>query len=146
MNIAEILGRNVMDLSTATTIGRVDDIIIDPATRRVTAFRVGKTKNPNVWLPFASLTALGADALTIADDTQLVEQPADAGPGIADTKVIGGRVLTEQGREIGPLNGIDIDDDGNVTALATATNTIAAGDLIGIGTYAVVVADHDTAQ
>jgi sporulation protein YlmC with PRC-barrel domain len=54
-------------------------------------------------------------------------------------------VLTDQGREIGPLQDIDIDDDGSITALITAAGPIAADDLIGIGSYAVVVTDHNDA-
>ena len=65
MNVSDILGRSVLDLSTATTGGRVDDIIIDAATRRVTGFHLAKSSTSRSWLPFANVAAVGADALTI---------------------------------------------------------------------------------
>jgi sporulation protein YlmC with PRC-barrel domain len=145
MNVSDILGRNVLDLSTATTIGRVDDVVIDAATRRVTAFRLAKSSTSRSWLPFGNVAAVGADALTITNDTQVTEVPDDAAAGVAGSKALGGRVLTDQGREIGPLQDIDIDDDGAVTTLTTATGLIPAGDLIGIGSYAVMVTDHTDA-
>ena len=143
MNVTGILGRGVLDLATATTVGRVDDVVIDPACRRVVAFRLAKTADSRTWLPFEHVTALGADALTIADDSQITDAPADAPGGIGQTKALGGRVLTDQGRDIGPLQDIDIDEDGAVTGLTAAHGSIAAADLLGIGSYAVVVVDHN---
>ena len=142
MNVSDILGRNVLDLSTATTIGRVDDVIIDAATRRVTAFHLAKTATSRSWLPFGNVAAVGSDALTVTDDDQVVEAPGGAAAGVAGLKALGGHVLTDQGREIGPLHDVDIDDDGGVITLTTASGIVAADDLIGIGSYAVIVTDH----
>ena len=58
-------------------------------------------------------------------------------------KALGGRLLTEQGREVGPLQDIEIDEGGAVTGLIAPNGTIDAADLLGIGSYAVVVADSD---
>jgi sporulation protein YlmC with PRC-barrel domain len=113
MNVGDLLGREVLDLSTATTVGCVDDVVIDPATRRVTAFRLGKTATSRAWLPFGNVTAVDADVLTVTDDVQLLELPGDVACCVANSRTLGGRVLTDQGREIGPLRDIDIDNDGS---------------------------------
>jgi sporulation protein YlmC with PRC-barrel domain len=142
VNVSDILGRNVLDLTTATTIGRVDDVVIDPTTRRVTAFHLAKASTSRAWLPYGNVSAVGADALTITDEGQLLDVPGDAGAGLVGLKALGGRVLTDQGREIGPLEDIDINDDGTVNSLSTAVGWVTADDLIGIGSYAVIVSDH----
>jgi uncharacterized protein YrrD len=146
VNISGILGRGVMDLATATTVGRVDDVVIDAATRRVIAFRIGKVASSGTWLPFEQITALGADAITVSDAGLIVDTPADAPLGIVQHKALGGRVLTEQGREIGPLHDVDVDETGAVTGLDVAGGVVAAADLLGIGSYATVVADRDASH
>ena len=54
---------------------------------------------------------------------------------------LGGRVLTDQGRELGALGDVDLADDGAIVALVVGSSRVEAEDLLGVGTYATVVRD-----
>ena len=57
-----------------------------------------------------------------------------------DLDILGKRVLTEQGTELGTVTDVDFDPEtGAVTTLITKTDTIAGQRLIGLGGYAAVV-------
>jgi len=57
-----------------------------------------------------------------------------------DLEILGKRVLTERGMELGSVTDVDFDPEtGSVTSLLTKTETIAGQRLIGLGGYAVVV-------
>jgi sporulation protein YlmC with PRC-barrel domain len=146
MNVSDLLGRSVLDLATATTIGQVDDVVIDPSTRRVVGLLLGKTRSNRTWLPFRNVAGLEADAVTISNGHQLAEPPADAVAGISTANALGGRVLTDQGRDIGPLTDIAISADGSVTALFTPNATISASALLGLDSSVVLVTDPATTQ
>ena len=38
MNLSDINGRRVLDLTTATNVGTVADVVLDPGTRRIVGF------------------------------------------------------------------------------------------------------------
>jgi sporulation protein YlmC with PRC-barrel domain len=141
VNAAELIGRPVLDLTTATTVGRVDDIVVDPATRRALGLRLAKSSAGD-WLAWEQISAIGTDAVTIAgaDCVQVyAEDPSRR--TLRANGALGGRVLTDQGRDVGPLDDVDIDDDGTLSALVIATDRVGADDLLGIGSYATVVRD-----
>ena len=82
-------------------------------------------------------------ALTVTSAHLLVRQDADldrfAGQ---DHAPVGKRVLTSAGDELGTVTDVEfVPDTGEVTALVLDTGTIAGTRLLGIGSYAVVVAD-----
>jgi sporulation protein YlmC with PRC-barrel domain len=137
----DLVGHPVMDLATATSIGRIDDAVVDPATRRVAGFVLKKTPAKADWLPWEQVNAVGADAVTVANAEAIVDRGALSGHPLRADKVVGGRVLTNQGWEQSSLADVDFDPaTGQVTGLVLADGTtLAPGDLIGIGRYATVV-------
>jgi len=143
VNLTGIIGRPVLDLSTATTIGRVDDVVVDATARRVVGFLRGKVTGTATWLTWEAMTALGADAITIAGLGDLQVAP-DGASGLKAAKALGGRVLTDGGRELSTLVDLDVDPTtGDVTALSLGDRTLPAEALLGVGSYATVVADPD---
>lgn len=141
MNAAEVFGRPVLDLATATTVGKIDDVDVDPATKRAVGFRLAKGSSGD-WLAWDRIAAIGPDAVTIESTDRLEAYAADpARRGLKATGALGGRVLTDQGREVGSLNDVDIDDDGTMVALLVGDRRVEADDLLGIGSYATVVRD-----
>jgi sporulation protein YlmC with PRC-barrel domain len=141
MRLTELTGRPVLDLATATTIGKVADFVIDPAARLVVGFQLDGVKGPRHWLSWDAMNSLGPDALTIDRDDVLGEPPQHA-RGLRATKVLGGRVLTDSGRDLGNLVDLDVDPEtGHLTALEIAGTTMPADALIGVGSYATVVVD-----
>ncbi len=145
MNAAELIGRPVLDLATATTVGNVDDVVVDPAGRRALGLRLGKkTAAPGDWLAWERIAAIGPDAVTIeaADRVEsFVDDPARR--ALRGGGALGGRVLTDQGREVGVLDDVAIDDGGGLNSLVVGSMTVPADDLLGIGSYATVVRDPD---
>jgi sporulation protein YlmC with PRC-barrel domain len=141
VKLTELVGRPVLDLATATTIGTVDDAVVDPATRRLVGFDLRKTPGKVSWLGWDQVKAVGADAVTVPGLDAVTERPTDGGRLLRGDKVIGGRVLTDQGVALAHLADVDIDPaTGQVDTLLLLDGApVPAGDLLGIGTYATVV-------
>jgi sporulation protein YlmC with PRC-barrel domain len=141
VKFTDLVTHPVMDLATATSIGRIDDATIDPATRRLTGFVLKKTPAKADWLAWEQVNALGADALTVAGADAIVERPTLSGPLLRAGKVIGGRVLSDQGWELADLADIDLDvATGQVAGLLLADGTsLGPSELVGIGRYATIV-------
>ena len=140
MKFTDLVTHPVMDLATATSIGRIDDAVVDPSTRRLAGFVLKKTPVKADWLAWQHVSALGADALTVASADAIGEREA-SGRLLRSDHVIGGRVLSDQGWELANLADIEFDAaTGAVTALVLADGTsLEPGDLIGIGRYATIV-------
>ena len=141
MRFTELVGRPVMDLATATGVGHIDDAIVDPSNRRIVGFVLKKTPAKADWLPWEQVKALGADAVTVETAEAIVDRGAVAGHPLRADKIIGGRVLTNQGWELANLADVELDPaTGEVTGLVPADGaTLPSGDLVGIGRYATVV-------
>lgn len=138
------LGRDVVDTSSAKTIGTVEALVIEPETRRVTALVVAGA-DPSV-LDFSALTAFGRDAVTV-DGTAALRAPADdREKRVVDGELdpIGTQVLTEDGDLLGVVADIDVDrEDGLVNSIVMADDQLAATRLLGVGSFAVVVRATD---
>jgi sporulation protein YlmC with PRC-barrel domain len=142
MRVTDLNKRPVMDVATATTVGRIDDVVVDPSTRQLVGFSLRKTPGKASWLAWDRLKALGADAATIDNVEALTEGPdEEVPPALKHGKVIGGIVLTNQGLNLGNLVDVEFEaDSGSVTSLVLDSGRILPADgLIGIGTYAMVV-------
>jgi sporulation protein YlmC with PRC-barrel domain len=144
MNLSDVAGRPVLDLATATNIGKVADFVIDPVTRRIVGFQLANVKGPAYWLAWDAMNTLGADALTI-DHPDVLTEPPEHSRGLRADKVIGGRVLTDSGRELRNLADLEIDPDtGQIIGLKIGDHSMPADALIGVGRYATVVVDPQT--
>jgi uncharacterized protein YrrD len=134
--------REVVNTATATRVARVDGFVVLPGPARVALLRLGKVSAAGTLLAWEDLQGFGPDAVTVASDAALrpardeLEQRAEEG----DLEILGKRVLTERGTELGAVTDVDFDPEtGAVTMLITKTDTIAGERLIGLGWYAVVV-------
>jgi sporulation protein YlmC with PRC-barrel domain len=140
MRFSEATGRQVVSTSTAVTVGRVDDFVIDPRSRAVVALTVKKTAGGDT-VRWSDLTAFGTDAVTVSGAERITE----AGPEIAalsgkDHRVMGKRVLTTAGDDIGKVDDVEFDpESGTITALILASGDVAGVRLVGVGSYATVV-------
>lgn len=134
--------RNVVNTTTATRVARVDGFVVLPGPARVALLRLGKVSGGGTLLAWEDLRGFGPDAVTVATDAVIrpardaLEQRAEDN----DLEIMGKRVLTERGMELGPVTDVDFDPEtGAVTSLITKTETIAGQRLIGLGGYAVIV-------
>jgi uncharacterized protein YrrD len=134
--------RAVVNTATATRVARVDGFVVLPGPARVALLRLGKVRAAGTLLSWGDVQGFGPDAVTIASDAVIrpardgLEQRAEND----DLEILGKRVLSEQGTELGTVTDVDFDPEtGEVTSLITKTDTIAGQRLIGLGGYAAVV-------
>lgn len=142
MRFSDAIGRKVVDTATAETAGKIDEFIVDPRARAVVALELKKTDGGD-FLPWSGILAFGDDAVTIAGADKIT----DATPEIAELtgkehRLLGKRVLSTAGDDLGNVADVEFDPaTGVVTALWLATGALDGTRLIGVGSYAVVVAD-----
>jgi uncharacterized protein YrrD len=134
--------RAVVNTATATRVARVDGFVVLPAPARVALLRLGKVSGHGTLLAWEDVQGFGPDAVTVATDAVIrpprdhLEQRAEDN----DLEIIGKRLLSEQGTELGTVTDVDFDPEtGAVTSLITKTDTVAGQRLIGLGGYAAVV-------
>lgn len=140
MRFSEAKGRKVVSSSTAETVGKVKGFVVDPTSRSVVALRLRKADGEI--LRWRDLTAFGADAVTISGADRIVEQD-DAVEALTgkDHTLLGKRVLTADGDEVGEVADVDFEAaSGAITTLVIAGRDDVEGSrILGVGAYAVVV-------
>jgi uncharacterized protein YrrD len=136
--------RDVVNTATATRIARVDGFVVLPGPARVALLRLGKVSGAGTLLAWDDVQGFGPDAVTVATDAVIrpardaLEQRAEDN----DLEILGKRVLTERGMDLGTVTDVDFDPDtGSITTLITKTETIAGERLMGLGGYAAVISD-----
>jgi uncharacterized protein YrrD len=134
--------RAVVNTATATRVARVDGFVVLPGPARVALLRLSKVSGAGTLLAWDDVQGFGPDAVTVASDAVIrpardqLEQRAENN----DLEILGKRVLSEQGTELGAVTDVDFDpESGAVTLLITKTETISGQRLIGLGGYAAVV-------
>lgn len=134
--------RDVVNTATATRVARVDGFVVLTGPARVALLRLGKVKGAGTLLGWDDVQGFGPDAVTVSTDAVIrpardaLEQRAEN----SDLEILGKRVLTERGTELGTVTDVDFDPEtGAVTSLITKTETIPGQRLIGLGNYAAVV-------
>ncbi len=142
MHFSEAHGRKVVSTTSAETVGVIKSFVIDPSSQRIVALSLNKTPGEGTMLPWADITAFGADAVTVPDGERIIspdEQLADL-DGKHRT-IVGKRVLDTSGRQLGHVREVDFDPtSGHIDSLLLEEATVDGATLRGIGSYAVVVA------
>jgi uncharacterized protein YrrD len=134
--------RDVVNTTTATRVARVDGFVVLPGPARVALLRLSKVSGAGTLVSWEDVRGFGPDAVTVATDTVIrpardaLEQRAEDN----DLEILGKRILSEQGTELGTITDVDFDPEtGAVTTLITKTEAIDGQRMIGLGGYAVVV-------
>jgi len=140
MRFSEALGRQVVSTSTAETVGVVDEFVVDPRRRAVVALSLKKTDGGDTLL-WTDIAAFGSDAVTVTSADKIVAAaPAIIALSGKDHRLVGRRVLTSSGDDIGTVDDVEFDaDTGAITSLLLAAGDVAGARLVGVGSYAVVV-------
>lgn len=141
MRFSEASGRKVIATRSATTLGKLDGFLVDPANRKVIALRLKKTDGDADILLWSALSSFGRDAVTVVDDSALsVADGRVAELRGRDHGLLGKRILTDGGDEVGKVDDVEFDvDSGMVLRLLTTRDEIDGARLRGVGSYAVVI-------
>lgn len=140
--LADLAGRPVLDVSSATTVGQVGHAILDADDGRIAALHLAKVDGDADLLPWDSIKAIGPDAITIESVARLRQASTAAESKGADQSLdpIGARLLTTSGVELGRVTDIEVDDaSGSVETIATAEARHPGSSTVGFGSYALVV-------
>ncbi len=155
MHASELKGRSVVVLANAEKVGQVEDVLFDARFRQVLGFRVkeGGLLSKTVALPRDSVTAIGADALTVPSPDMINEEerfPQLAGAATL-SQVTGTKVVTESGQLLGTIGQLDVDADARtVTAYVLSASlaervmrhqeeVVQAGEVVRLGEGGIMV-------
>jgi sporulation protein YlmC with PRC-barrel domain len=134
-------GRTVLSRASAQELGTVDHLLLDAQRPQITAVIIGKGKKAQL-VEWAHLSGFGPDAVMVRDEAALRPPADDRERAAADGKLdlLGKRVLTEKGNELGPVDDVTFDPDtGALATLRLGDREIPAECLLGSGSYAIVV-------
>jgi sporulation protein YlmC with PRC-barrel domain len=144
MRLSELTGHPVISTADAQELGRVDTVIVDPRDRSVRAYRLS---GGNWCIPAESTKSVGADAVMV-EGADVIVEPRDELEQRAverNLQIIGSRALTDHGNGIGTVSDLEFDTHtGKVESLSIGSTVVPGDELIGVGTYAVVVRDPYT--
>lgn len=140
MLFSETTLRRVFANTTATTVGQVDELIVDPQGRAVAALRLSGARNGDI-LHWADITSIGPDAVTVACPEAVRDAEGHTAELLSgDYQIMGKRLLTEAGDDIGRVMDVDFDPrSGSIRELVTTGGRIDGRRLVGCGSYAAVV-------
>jgi len=147
MRLREAIGRAVVARDTAETVGQVRGAVVDVGARRIAAVQVGKGHKAQL-VDWDAITGVGPDAVVIAGEASLRSGRGEREERIVkgDIALLGGRVLTDRGDALGPLDDVEFDEtSGEILTLICGETTVAAARLRSVGGFAVVVATEEPA-
>ncbi|MEZ5410607.1 MAG: PRC-barrel domain-containing protein [Acidimicrobiales bacterium] len=136
--------RPVIAADSAESIGSVQGFVLDVGGRQIEAIHVdGRGKRANL-LPWASVSAFGADAVMAAPGAtaSTVELDHQKAAVSGDVSLIGARVLSVDGRERGTVTDAEFDTaTGAILRAITDEGPVEANRFRSLGSYALVVSD-----
>src|SRR5438105_1964432 len=151
----EIIGLPVVTMARGTKIYDVADMIIDPERKQVLALVVGEKAlfQSARAIPFGRIQAIGPDAVIVPDGKAVLDVGRDPVLRRLDNNqtIRGLRVLTDDGRKLGAVDDMMIDDKtgeikgfhvslgGGVLNMTQGTRWLLAERVISMGMRVVYV-------
>ncbi|MGE5559858.1 MAG: PRC-barrel domain-containing protein [Chloroflexota bacterium] len=112
MRRRDLIGRPVLELNSGRYIGEAREIIVDLSSASVVGIVVQRGRwFRSTWiLPFENVLSCGDGVITVADDDALIAHGEfDQGRSSGRQQLVGKRILSEQGRDLGTLDDIFFD-------------------------------------
>jgi len=141
ISLRDALGRSVVARDSAETLGQLHGAVVDATGRRVAAIQVGKGRKARL-ADWDKITGVGPDALVVGTEADLRDAADAREQGVikGDVPLLGGRVLTDRGDELGALDDVQVDEaTGALGDLLAGGTAVAADRLLSVGSYAIVV-------
>ena len=151
--LTEALGRKVVDVADATSLGTVSGFVVHPGEPRLAALRLRRPGGRGTTLPWSRVRAVGPDAVMVrsavdrgGDDAEETEEGAGLSKhAVRHGEVLGKRVLTDLGYEVGEVTDAEFDPESGallgffVGGASVGEETLDAGRMTGVGSYALVL-------
>ena len=138
-----VLGRRVVTSATAATIGKVKGFVFDRGARTIAAIHIDGHGRHATLLPWSAVDAFGVDAVMAVGRTDGGDDTATDDERSAPLAMLGSRILSVAGRELGTVNDVEFDTTtGGVIRVLAGSGHIEASRLRSLGTYALVVDDE----
>jgi len=113
MRFGEVKNRPVVSVAGAEKLGFIDDLLLDTTAHQVVGFRVrqGGLITHREALLLHDVKAIGLDAVTIEDPSKLNadQKFLELHDSMTGDRVIGSRVMSENGSNLGNVSDIDAD-------------------------------------
>ena len=110
----DLVGRTVVVREGAEEVGKVKDLVVDPAGRQVLGFVLsgGLFKSAKV-VPWAAIQAIGPDSVIVNAATSIVK--AEEAPDIQavlekELAIRGARIQTTAGKDLGKIDDLQFDE------------------------------------
>src|SRR6476646_9025235 len=110
----DLIGLPVVTLEGGSTMAKVEDMIVDPGRRQVLALVIGEKALGRATraIPFGRISASGPDAVVVPNEKVALDLERDPVLKGLDNgqKVQGVAVMTDDGKKIGTVRDMVIDD------------------------------------
>jgi sporulation protein YlmC with PRC-barrel domain len=143
MNATEIKGKAVISVTTAARLGRVEEVLLDPSSLAIAAFRV-VAEGQQALIPFDQVQSLGSDAVMVpaADVAQWITTSTAAEGLISFDALKRYKVVDDAGTLLGTPQALKLDpSDGRLQRLE-----IHKGGVLGMGGESATVSGSDIAS
>jgi sporulation protein YlmC with PRC-barrel domain len=144
MRFKEADDRKVVSAESAESIGRIEAYVIDTRARSVSAFRLAKVKGDATFVSWEDVQ-FGPDAVIVpsSDRLRTARDEAEARAASKDLQPVGKLVLDDSGTALGKVGDVEFDPGtGAIVEFDLGDQgTVTADRLIGLGAYALVVAE-----
>lgn len=142
MKMSDAHGRRVVSRQSAEEIGDLKHVVVDATSSRVTALHVTGRKKSGRVVDWDSVVGFGPDAIVVTGEDALRAPEGDheqlAVAGKLD--LIGRRVLSNAGDEIGMLTDVEFDEvSGSLQSLLVGESSHDASRLMAVGPYSLIV-------
>lgn len=143
MRFSETKKHDVVDVSQAATVARVEALVVETDPARVVALRLGKAGDVDV-VAWSDLKAFGRDAVTVSSSEVLrIARDDEKRSSRSDRDLLGKPALTEHGNSLGNVLDAEFDPDtGELTMVRTDAGDFPGEHLTGLGTYAAILRTH----
>jgi uncharacterized protein YrrD len=111
MKFSELKGRAVVSLADARKIGEVEDLMVEPASRRIESLKVrtGRFRAAQ-FVPAGEVKNVGVDAVIVAANADPAAPGGASGSPLVElTRILGNKVLTDAGTLVGELRDVLLD-------------------------------------
>ena len=113
----DLIGLAVIDLEIGEEIGQVTDVFFDHQLQSILGLKIKKKKGKGQdFIPYEKLYSLGEDMVVIEDKNCIGECQERYQSLIDEGEVIGHKVISDQGEELGMVEDILLNDNGKLVA------------------------------